>query len=129
MDFDFTGHGANVRSITHLRDWTDDVFRRDVMNAFNILKWKWEETKGATGIHPETSYSLIYKSTDGHKVTEAMHPRTGEWLAGTNPKVRMVLHWEGHQKPVIESLTDADPLDLIVAAGSLALVRGKSDTL
>lgn len=107
-----------VARTIRLRDWTDDQFRKDTCDAFNMLKFK-------KLIHPQTSYSLIY--VNHGKVTEGVHARTGEYVAGTNPKVRMILHFEGEEEPVYASCFDVDPVELIVGAGPLEVVRGKSD--
>ena len=76
-----------------------DVLRQDTMNAVNLLMVQGK-------IDPETNYKFI---TD-----EKGRPRVILWLDfGDGPF----------------AVAQADPADLIVAAGSLGVVRGKSDNL
>lgn len=88
-------------SVILSREWTEQ-FRSDVMNSINLLMLKRK-------LDPETNYQLLTDSKG--------RPRVGLWLSSSDGR------------PIAETQTLVDPLDLITAAGALGLVRGLSDAL
>lgn len=88
-----------------IRTWNDEQFRQDTMNAINLLMMQ-------KRIDPETHYDLVYDSRGRARVRLGMEREVSPG-----------------KHEIVDLCPPVDPLDLITAAGKLALVRGNSDEL